>query len=96
MVLLLLKRLNHYCYCAMITLANFDNSVICQALLTGCSAGGLATYIHCDDFRALLPNAGTVKCMADGGFFLDVYVLINHQWPLLVKPCSLSFIVPSI
>uniref|UniRef100_A0A1D1Z967 Pectin acetylesterase n=1 Tax=Anthurium amnicola TaxID=1678845 RepID=A0A1D1Z967_9ARAE len=25
-----------------------------QALLTGCSAGGLATFIHCDDFRARL------------------------------------------
>ncbi|XP_072974888.1 pectin acetylesterase 5-like [Typha angustifolia] len=42
-----------------------------QALLTGCSAGGLATYIHCDDFRALLPKDITVKCLADGGFFLD-------------------------
>jgi Pectinacetylesterase len=62
----------------MIILVYFHNSVIiiCQALLTGCSAGGLATYIHCDDLRALLPNAETVKCMADGGFFLDVYVLI--------------------
>ncbi|CAD6334900.1 unnamed protein product [Miscanthus lutarioriparius] len=27
-----------------------------QAFLTGCSAGGLATYIHCDSFRALLPK----------------------------------------
>ncbi|KAF3330514.1 pectin acetylesterase 5-like protein [Carex littledalei] len=43
-----------------------------KALLTGCSAGGLATYIHCDDFKALLPKTKTVKCMADGGFFLDV------------------------
>ncbi|XP_078179058.1 pectin acetylesterase 5-like [Carex rostrata] len=43
-----------------------------KALLTGCSAGGLATYIHCDDFKTLLPNAETVKCMADGGYFLDV------------------------
>ncbi|XP_074564211.1 pectin acetylesterase 5-like isoform X1 [Curcuma longa] len=42
-----------------------------QALLTGCSAGGLATFIHCDDFRALLPNVATVKCFADGGFFLN-------------------------
>ncbi|XP_024314061.1 pectin acetylesterase 5 isoform X3 [Brachypodium distachyon] len=43
-----------------------------QAFLTGCSAGGLATYIHCDDFRALLPKDSRVKCLADGGFFLDV------------------------
>lgn len=45
-----------------------------QAFLTGCSAGGLATYIHCDGFRALLPKDSRVKCLADGGFFLDVYV----------------------
>ncbi|KAK3166633.1 hypothetical protein QOZ80_1AG0048330 [Eleusine coracana subsp. coracana] len=43
-----------------------------QAFLTGCSAGGLSTYIHCDDFRALLPKTPIVKCLADGGFFLDV------------------------
>ncbi|XP_008654629.1 pectin acetylesterase 5-like isoform X1 [Zea mays] len=43
-----------------------------QAFLTGCSAGGLATYIHCDSFRALLPKDSRVKCLADGGFFLDV------------------------
>ncbi|XP_044976590.1 pectin acetylesterase 5-like [Hordeum vulgare subsp. vulgare] len=43
-----------------------------QAFLTGCSAGGLATYIHCDGFRALLPKESRVKCLADGGFFLDV------------------------
>ncbi|XP_040380051.1 pectin acetylesterase 5-like [Oryza brachyantha] len=43
-----------------------------QAFLTGCSAGGLATFIHCDNFRALLPRDSRVKCLADGGFFLDV------------------------
>ncbi|OMO97184.1 Pectinacetylesterase [Corchorus olitorius] len=42
-----------------------------QALLTGCSAGGLATLIHCDDFRDHLPKDATVKCLADAGFFLD-------------------------
>eukprot|EP00253_Pinus_taeda_P031389 PITA_31389 len=42
-----------------------------QALLTGCSAGGLATFIHCDQFRDLLPRSAQVKCMADAGFFLD-------------------------
>ncbi|CAI0471813.1 unnamed protein product [Linum tenue] len=41
------------------------------AFLTGCSAGGLATLIHCDDFRQLLPKYTTVKCLADAGFFLD-------------------------
>ncbi|XP_048500523.1 pectin acetylesterase 5 isoform X2 [Beta vulgaris subsp. vulgaris] len=42
-----------------------------QALLSGCSAGGLATMIHCDDFRAKLPKAAIVKCLADASFFLD-------------------------
>lgn len=42
-----------------------------QALLSGCSAGGLATLVHCDDFRQILPKETTVKCLADAGFFLD-------------------------
>ncbi|GMH23088.1 hypothetical protein Nepgr_024931 [Nepenthes gracilis] len=42
-----------------------------QALLSGCSAGGLATMIHCDDFGELLPKDTTVKCLADASFFLD-------------------------
>ncbi|ONM34146.1 Pectin acetylesterase 5 [Zea mays] len=51
-----------------------------QAFLTGCSAGGLSTYIHCDDFRALLPNTPTVKCLADGGFFLDVEDISGRRY----------------
>uniref|UniRef100_A0ACD5XGW9 Uncharacterized protein n=1 Tax=Avena sativa TaxID=4498 RepID=A0ACD5XGW9_AVESA len=42
-----------------------------QALLTGCSAGGLATLLHCDDFSARFPREASVKCLADAGFFLD-------------------------
>ncbi|KAK1392577.1 Pectin acetylesterase [Heracleum sosnowskyi] len=42
-----------------------------QALLTGCSAGGLATLIHCDDFRDILPKDAKVKCLSDAGFFLN-------------------------
>ncbi|XP_057803745.1 pectin acetylesterase 8-like, partial [Salvia miltiorrhiza] len=41
-----------------------------NALLTGCSAGGLATILHCDEFKSLLPNAKRVKCVADSGFFI--------------------------
>ncbi|KAL3031043.1 hypothetical protein AAZX31_02G006500 [Glycine max] len=43
-----------------------------QALLSGCSAGGLASIIHCDEFRSLFPKSSKVKCLSDGGFFLDV------------------------
>ncbi|XP_047330527.1 pectin acetylesterase 5-like [Impatiens glandulifera] len=42
-----------------------------QALLSGCSAGGLATFLHCDDFREILPKDITVKCLADASFFLN-------------------------
>jgi len=42
-----------------------------QALLTGCSAGGVTTFIHCDRFNDLLPGNAKVKCMPDAGFFID-------------------------
>ncbi|CAN0926615.1 Pectin acetylesterase 5 [Linum grandiflorum] len=50
-----------------------------QAFLTGCSAGGLATLIHCDDFRNLLPKDAPVKCLADAGFFLDEKDINGHD-----------------
>nr|DAD24959.1 TPA_asm: hypothetical protein HUJ06_026423 [Nelumbo nucifera] len=42
-----------------------------NALLTGCSAGGLTAILHCDRFRTLLPASTKVKCMADAGFFIN-------------------------
>ncbi|KAK8542424.1 hypothetical protein V6N13_137001 [Hibiscus sabdariffa] len=42
-----------------------------QALLSGCSAGGLASIIHCDEFRNILPRTSKVKCLSDAGLFLD-------------------------
>ncbi|GLT53856.1 hypothetical protein SLA2020_270960 [Shorea laevis] len=48
-----------------------------QALLSGCSAGGLAALIHCDDFRKFLPKDATVKCLSDAGFFLDEYLFMH-------------------
>ncbi|KAG6437658.1 hypothetical protein SASPL_102580 [Salvia splendens] len=44
-----------------------------QALLTGCSAGGLAILIHCDDFRDLLPKDTDVKCLADADLCINVF-----------------------
>jgi hypothetical protein len=52
-------------------MANSILSNALQAVLTGCSAGGLATFLHCDNFRAKFPQEVSVKCLADGGFFLD-------------------------
>lgn len=46
-----------------------------QVLLTGCSSGGLAVILHCDQLRAFFPSGTTVvKCISDGGFYLDAYV----------------------
>ncbi|CAD6228780.1 unnamed protein product [Miscanthus lutarioriparius] len=43
-----------------------------QVLLAGCSAGGLAALLHCDNFRARFHPEVPVKCLSDAGFFLDV------------------------
>ncbi|KAK4364818.1 hypothetical protein RND71_016176 [Anisodus tanguticus] len=43
-----------------------------NAILSGCSAGGLATILHCDNFRALLPKSAKVKCFSDAGYFVDL------------------------
>ncbi|XP_021730066.1 pectin acetylesterase 9-like [Chenopodium quinoa] len=43
-----------------------------KALLSGCSAGGLAVFLHCDNFSRSLPGNASVKCISDAGFFLDV------------------------
>ncbi|KAM1442539.1 hypothetical protein ACFXTO_010514 [Malus domestica] len=42
-----------------------------QALLLGCSSGGLSSILHCDEFRGLFPTTTKVKCLSDGGFFID-------------------------
>ncbi|WZZ63063.1 hypothetical protein YC2023_063170 [Brassica napus] len=42
-----------------------------QALLSGCSAGGLAAILRCDEFRNLFPGFTKVKCLSDAGLFLD-------------------------
>lgn len=43
-----------------------------KVFLSGCSAGGLATFLHCDDLAQLIPPTASIKCMSDAGFFLDV------------------------
>ncbi|KAK6129828.1 hypothetical protein DH2020_036414 [Rehmannia glutinosa] len=42
-----------------------------NAILSGCSAGGLASILHCDRFKSLLPIGTKVKCFADAGFFIN-------------------------
>ncbi|XP_038976343.1 pectin acetylesterase 8-like [Phoenix dactylifera] len=43
-----------------------------NAFLSGCSAGGLTSILHCDNFRALLPLGTRVKCLSDAGYFINL------------------------
>ncbi|XP_027348609.1 pectin acetylesterase 8-like isoform X2 [Abrus precatorius] len=43
-----------------------------NAILSGCSAGGLTTIFHCDHFKSLLPSGAKVKCVPDAGYFINV------------------------
>jgi len=42
-----------------------------DVVISGCSAGGLATYLHLDWWRNNLPNSTYVVGLPDSGFFLD-------------------------
>ncbi|KAK1438370.1 hypothetical protein QVD17_04178 [Tagetes erecta] len=43
-----------------------------NALLSGSSAGGLASILHCDKFAAFFPSSSRVKCFSDAGYFAHV------------------------
>ncbi|KAK7262745.1 hypothetical protein RJT34_30325 [Clitoria ternatea] len=43
-----------------------------NAILSGCSAGGLTAILNCDRFKALLPASTKVKCLSDAGYFINV------------------------
>ena len=46
-----------------------------KALLSGCSAGGLATFLHCDNFTRMLSCNAIVKCL--NKFELHYEVLLS-------------------
>jgi len=54
-----------------------------EVILKGCSAGGLAVYLHCDLFSAMLAEAGfpsiRVVCMPDAGFFRMDYPTVQGE-----------------
>ncbi|KAL3632397.1 hypothetical protein CASFOL_025381 [Castilleja foliolosa] len=58
-----------------------------NAILSGCSAGGLASILHCDSFKALLPMSTRVKCFSDTGYFINTFwfELSSHQEYLKLK-----------
>jgi len=42
-----------------------------EVVISGCSAGGLATYLHVDWWAEQLPKGAKVRGLPDSGFFLD-------------------------
>jgi hypothetical protein len=67
---------------------------------TGCSAGGLATYLHADYVRDLVPHSGVYLSMPISGYFLNhqtvegEYVCESRRrigsWPSIREPAVLS------
>ncbi|GAU40950.1 hypothetical protein TSUD_187070 [Trifolium subterraneum] len=51
-----------------------------NAILSGCSAGGLTTILHCDRFKTLLPSATKVKCVSDAGYFINVKTISGSPY----------------
>ncbi|KAI3690369.1 hypothetical protein L2E82_48393 [Cichorium intybus] len=43
-----------------------------NALLSGCSAGGLASILNCDKFYGFFKSSTRVKCVPDAGYFAHV------------------------
>ena len=41
-----------------------------DVVVSGCSAGGLATYLHVDDWASMFSKSVKVVGMPDSGFFL--------------------------
>lgn len=52
-------------------LANKGLNKATDVVVSGCSAGGLASWLHTDYYRQILPEAAKVVGMPDSGFFLD-------------------------
>ncbi|GAB2278922.1 hypothetical protein Dimus_013591 [Dionaea muscipula] len=55
------------------------------ALLSGCSAGGLASILHCDEFRNLFPRSTKVKIDVSGGHALRKFFqgVVDYQSAIL-------------
>nr|XP_033513927.1 pectin acetylesterase 11-like [Nicotiana tomentosiformis] len=51
-----------------------------NAILTGSSAGGLATILNCDKFKSFFPDDVKVKCVANAGFFINAKTIFGTSY----------------
>jgi len=63
------KRILDAMQAALLGNATVGLSAATDVVVSGCSAGGLSTFLHTDSWRAALPSA-TLVGMPDSGFFL--------------------------
>eukprot|EP00118_Oscarella_pearsei_P024870 m.306977 g.306977 ORF g.306977 m.306977 type:complete len:383 (+) comp41795_c0_seq1:77-1225(+) len=64
-------------------------------ILTGCSAGGLSTYLHLDYFRSRIPASIPVHGLPDAGYFIDaantkgqMAIRASYQYVYHMQNCS--------
>eukprot|EP00731_Ephydatia_muelleri_P030436 Em0021g959a len=50
-----------------------------EVILTGCSAGGLATYIHADYVAGFIPPQAKYRALSDAGYFLDIPTIYGNM-----------------
>lgn len=84
-------------------------SAATDVVVTGCSAGGLSTYLHADRWAAALPPTARFAAMADSGFFLDfnatgsnltytermIWTFQNGNITAMLPPACLALYPPS-
>lgn len=51
-----------------------------EVILTGCSAGGLGTYVHADYVASVVPQSAKFQAMADAGYVIPtVHCLVGLE-----------------
>ncbi|KAL1356046.1 hypothetical protein AAHE18_05G155000 [Arachis hypogaea] len=61
-----------------------------NAILSGCSAGGLTAILQCDRFRSLILAGAKAKCISDACYFINVFAsYLNFSFSLFHGTCYL-------
>ena len=50
-----------------------------EVILTGCSAGGLATYLHADFVKQAIPKTAMYHAIADAGYAFEPAFIIIYS-----------------
>lgn len=80
-------------------------------ILTGCSAGGLATYLHADYVKQVIPQTAKYHAIADAGYnntichrrntasyqsvTVDTFLMLKILWEILIFDRNISTVSES-